>query len=130
MKLSHHGSRANTSHVVAGAHLPAPVDLLQLPTPVARILSISGDPCYGDIYLEVARAGPTLVTELMVLRSDDLSIHHLQDVQLDLKVGPVVPSTFSLEGRICASSGAWLERLVPNLQGAGVPDFLETVLPP
>ncbi|HET6372463.1 MAG TPA: hypothetical protein VFG76_04100, partial [Candidatus Polarisedimenticolia bacterium] len=105
------------------------VDLSQQPGALA-IQSLTCDPHYGDIYVTLRLSGPTTTTQLLLVREDDHSIRNLNDVHLDLKVVPPVAPTFASEGRLCASSGVFLERLVPGTTPTQPPSFLQVIMAP
>jgi hypothetical protein len=90
--------------------------------PIAAILSLSADPLYGDVYVEVKGTGAGTTTWLLVLRSDDHSLRTLRQAQVDLRVSPLVPASFTDEGRLGLSPGS-LVRLVPNLNPGFAPTF-------
>jgi len=106
------------------------VDLSQPPPGASRIFSLTVDPWYGDVYMEVDAVGSPGTNRLLMVREDDHSIRNLYDAHVDLRVVPPAPQSFPDQGRICASSGAILERLVPNAFPGSQPAFMDILLVP
>ncbi len=98
---------------------------------IAALMSMSADPLYGDIFVEVKGAPPIPTDWILMLRSDDASVRTLEQIQSDLHMTPIVSPSFSDEGSICASSGTYLLRM--SLQDFGIGPitfvFTETVSP-
>jgi hypothetical protein len=95
------------------------------------VLNVSTDPFFGDVYMEgVDLSGHD---ELLVMRADDMSVHNLYDVakgqRLCTSAGgdQACPANawgwVSGQGRVSASSGGRVERMVPTF--GGTPSFTD-----
>lgn len=82
---------------------------------VSAIRSLTADPLYGDLYIEVNDTGGR--AEMLLLREDDYSVHNLFNVSVDLHLQPFAPAQFSNQGRLVLTPSGQLLRLTPSPGG-------------
>jgi hypothetical protein len=85
------------------------------------VLGLAAHPVYGDVYVEVKDSSGT--RNLLDLDEHDLSVRLVRDVQIDLHLQPLVPSSFSNDGRLAITPDDRLLRLVPPPLIGGPPSF-------
>jgi hypothetical protein len=88
---------------------------------VTAILGLAVHPVYGDVYVEVKDSSGA--RNLVDIDEHDLSVRRVRDVQIDLHLQPLVPPSFSNDGRLAITPDFKLLRLVTPVLLGGPPTF-------